>query len=244
MHLTILGGTFDPIHNGHLQIATYVLDKLNLEQIIFIPNNTQAHRTQACATPEQRLAMLKLALDSINNSINKNTFIINTCELDRSSNQPSYTIDTIVYLKTRYPDHVPWLILGRDAFNSLPTWHNSSQILTSCNFIVLNRVLNQIDNKLNQPDQLDQLDQSDWSNIYLQKHVISLEESKKLTNNNIYGAVILLDNPMINISATMIRDLIKQFKNKGLSTQEIKNNLKNYLPITVLDYILKNNLYR
>lgn len=241
-NIAILGGTFDPIHNGHLKIANLVIELLKFDQIIFIPNNTQPHRKPAIATAEQRLSMLKLALDSDNlNNQDKDKFIIDICELTRQG--PTYTIDTIYNINPPYNTDNPniWLILGLDAFYNLPDWHNFDKLLKLCNFIVINRKTN-----------ISNLNNKIWAENYLKNNSITpeylLADSDNLTNTNIYGSVISLDAELIDISASEIRQLIhKILVNNLMSTQEIKNTLrnltKNLIPNQVLEYILEQNLY-
>lgn len=242
-HIALLGGTFDPIHNGHLQIAHLVIEKLNFKQVIFIPNHQQLLRQPAIATMQQRLAMLRLA-------INNNKFIINTCELERPG--PSYTIDTIKYI-TKYiseyaRDQSPailWLILGLDAFTRLPQWHQFDKLIQSCNFIVVNREQEQ-DNQDNQNSLA-------WAKNYLKNHTISLADKDNMHNTDRYGTVILLDlldTGLINISASGIRNIIYNHANlqnleklRQEQTDTLINKLKKLMPNPVVDYILEQNLY-
>lgn len=130
----ILGGTFDPIHNGHIEIAKQVIAKLNFDKVIFIPNKNPPHRNQPIASSEHRLKMLQLAIN------NNKDFDISTCELDRDG--PSYMVDTIEYLTSIKVNNKPWLIIGQDAFDHLPQWHNFERLIKLCGFIVITRHLN------------------------------------------------------------------------------------------------------
>ena len=220
-HIAILGGTFDPIHNGHLKVASLVSDKLNISPILFIPNNIPPHRAQPKAVPHERLAMLELALEHTNNQ----NFIINTCEIDRNS--PSYMVDTIAHIKSlpEYKNKTIWLILGQDAFYNLSKWHNWEKLSTSCNFIVLDR---KIDNKKDTK-------QPDWLNQYLKAHLT--KDIHNTTANT--GAVYFLHTQLIPISASKIREHIASSHKPG----DI-DYLNQNLPKIVLNYIINNNLYR
>lgn len=127
----ILGGTFDPIHNGHLAIAHAALEKLQLDHIEFIPCFLPPHRTKPLATPAQRLAMLELAV-----KINPR-FIINPIEMQLKN--ISYTVDTLKMLKENNPDVIYYYIIGADAFLKFNTWKNPEEILTLAKLVVINR---------------------------------------------------------------------------------------------------------
>lgn len=127
----ILGGTFDPIHLGHIKIAEYVLKKCNLQKIIFIPCYTPAHRYKPIATAAQRLAMIQLAIKD------HPDFIADDREIKRQGT--SFMIDTLQSLKQDYPENPLCLILGTDAFANLDTWHQWQKLINYANFVVINR---------------------------------------------------------------------------------------------------------
>lgn len=127
----IFGGTFDPIHEGHRRIAKALLAGCQLDEIQFIPCGNPVHRNQPMASAQDRLAMLKLALE------NEASLTINTCEIERPG--PSYAIDTLHLIKKENPKSSLCLILGLDAFSQFKTWRNPEEILTLANLIVVNR---------------------------------------------------------------------------------------------------------
>ena len=126
----LLGGTFDPVHNGHLQLAEAVLQTCDLDKILFIPAAHPPHKNQAivCAI-EHRLHMLKLGIGE------RKEFQISEIEISRT--RASYTIETVEELRrssgtdTRYH-----FILGYDALFEIETWHRWDELLASTNFIV------------------------------------------------------------------------------------------------------------
>lgn len=225
-NIALLGGTFDPIHNGHLEIVKQVITKLNPAEIKFIPNKTPPHRQQPIASAIQRVAMLDLAIKSadLSSFTNITNITIEPCEIQRSGK--SYMVDTIKYFKAQpnYNNTNFWLILGLDAFSSLPQWHCWQELLTICNFIVINR-------------ELDDFYPTSWSINYLQQHFLEIN-NHSLANikTQLNGRVIKLDIPLINISGTNMRELFKNYK---------KNHalIKSQIPLTVIDYILVNKLY-
>ena len=127
----ILGGTFDPVHNGHLRSALECLQQFDFDHVRLIPSARPPHRTQPQATPEQRMMMLHLAIK------NSQQFIVDDRELKREG--ASYTIDTLRSLKAESPETALYLILGTDAFNYLSTWHQWQQLLDFCHIIAMQR---------------------------------------------------------------------------------------------------------
>lgn len=127
----ILGGTFDPVHLGHIQIADIVFHALKLQSIQFIPCKDPVLKPAANATTEERLAMLQQALMGFRH------FDVDTRELDRDT--PSFMVDTLQALKQDHPDSSLCLILGADAFSQLSRWHEWAQIPLLCHLIVVNR---------------------------------------------------------------------------------------------------------
>lgn len=132
----IMGGTFDPIHYGHLFIAETALDKLNLDKIIFIPAGIPPHKNQSLITDSfKRVDMVKLATKKNSN------FEVSTIEVNKQNT--SYTIDTIKELKKYYNNKVDiFFITGDDAFINIETWKKYDELLTSTNFIVMTRSRN------------------------------------------------------------------------------------------------------
>jgi len=127
----ILGGTFDPIHLGHIKIAEATKQKCYLKKIIFIPCNIPAHRYKPIATPAQRLKMTQLAIKDHPN------FIVDDREIKRAGT--SFMLDTLKSLKQDYPDNPLVLILGLDAFAGLDTWHQWEKLIDYAHLVVVNR---------------------------------------------------------------------------------------------------------
>jgi len=111
----IFGGTFDPVHFGHLRSASEVRERLQLDQIRLIPSRIPPHRQTPGASPALRLEFLKLALQD-----QALDFEIDSRELSREG--PSFMVDTLASIRTEVPDTPLVLILGMDAFLGLPTW--------------------------------------------------------------------------------------------------------------------------
>ncbi len=127
----ILGGTFDPVHHGHLRLALEALDRAGLDHVRLVPLHTPPHREQPIAAPGQRREMLRRALEGID------SLILEDCELERQG--VSYTIDTLQEIKTKIPDRHLCLIMGMDALQSLNTWHRWRAIPETAHIIVVER---------------------------------------------------------------------------------------------------------
>jgi len=128
----IFGGTFDPVHRGHVKIARLVKRKFGLDQVIFIPAGLRPHKAASVASAIDRLAMVRLALGKTKG------FSISAFEVRRKS--PSYTINTVRYWKRRLGKKARvFFIIGADAFREIRTWKKWRELLLLCDFIVVNR---------------------------------------------------------------------------------------------------------
>ena len=127
----IFGGTFDPLHNGHLATATAVFAQCALERVCFIPAAVPPHRDQPDASAQQRLEMVSLAI------ANYPRFDVDDRELKRAT--PSYTYDTVKSLQAQDSARRYCLILGVDALSGLDRWHRWRELLDSIHFIVVRR---------------------------------------------------------------------------------------------------------
>ena len=134
--LGVLGGMFDPVHNGHIEAACFACNSLALDRVKLIPCCRPSHRGPATASPAQRLAMLELATASCP------ALEVDAVEVERAG--ISYTVDTVSALresasgKTGHAGHIVF-ILGMDAFNGLPSWHRWQDLLALCHLLVLAR---------------------------------------------------------------------------------------------------------
>ena len=131
MKLGVLGGTFDPMHLGHLAAAEAAIDCVNLDQVVFVPTGTPPHRPPAVASGEQRLEMCRLAADD------DPRFAVSDIELRRTG--PSYTLDTLLALRGANPHAEMFLVLGWDAASQLRSWYRPDEVLALAPVIVVSR---------------------------------------------------------------------------------------------------------
>lgn len=127
----ILGGTFDPVHHGHLRLAEEVREALGLAQVRFIPAFQPPHREAPVASAHHRLAMLRLAVQD------NEAFVVDTREYDRGG--PSWMVDTCASLRDEFANRPLVLIMGMDAFNGFTHWRDWQGILARVHLAVATR---------------------------------------------------------------------------------------------------------
>jgi len=127
----ILGGTFDPVHFGHLRPALDVRQALGLDEIRLLPCHAPPHRPQPLASTQQRTLMLQAAIKGVDG------LVIDEREFEREG--LSYTLDTLQSLHKDLPGKTLCLLVGMDAFRGLPTWHRWHELLNYCHIVVMTR---------------------------------------------------------------------------------------------------------
>lgn len=130
-HIGLFGGTFNPIHTGHLLAAEAVLKQLKLDEIHFLPAAYSPFKTRPKLSDHHRIAMLKRAIEGYPR------FKIDTRELSRSG--PSYTIDTLVEIAESSPQSQLYLLIGMDAWGSFERWHQWQELIKLCHLVVVTR---------------------------------------------------------------------------------------------------------
>ena len=132
MKIGLMGGSFDPVHAGHLRAAEEISERLALDEVIFIPTLVSPHKSsETMAAPSHRLNMLEL-------SAKRNPrFRVSDMELRREP--PSYTIDTLRALKRSGPENGYYFIMGCELFSEIDTWKDFAELFNYSNFVVLRR---------------------------------------------------------------------------------------------------------
>ncbi len=204
----LLGGTFDPIHLGHVHIAEQLREKIPLEHIQFIPCGQPPHRKPPMANPHDRLTMVKLAI------ADKPHLTVNDIESTRPG--PSYTLDTVKALRTIFPNRSLCFILATDEFAHFNEWHKPQEILKYCHLIIVNRNPSEIP-------------KADWVQRLFQAHQVFHPEALL---QNLSGKIFVQEIPFLPISATEIREQLRQGKTPKKELHE-----------GVLTYIQKQGLY-
>ncbi|AFP85578.1 nicotinate/nicotinamide nucleotide adenylyltransferase [secondary endosymbiont of Heteropsylla cubana] len=218
MHEEILiafyGGTFDPIHYGHLKSVIALSQFIKLQKVIFLLNQFPAHRPQPVASFQQRLMSIRLAISELSDSL----FYLDKSECREE--MPSYIVETFELLRSKYGSSIPLaFILGEDSLLTLPQWHRGLELLTLCHLLVCTRP-----------------GYDNWR--------VSYVNNKRWLNNRltfdpqlIYkqpaGLIYCAPTPKLPISSSQIRERYRHGRScRGL------------LPSSVQDYIDSQRLYR
>ncbi len=211
----IFGGTFDPIHYGHLRLAEEAVARLRLDEVRFIPAGSPPHRSAPGAPAGQRLAMARLAVAG------NARFAVDEREVRRAG--PGYTIDTLAELRAEVGGHRPLaLLMGADAFLDLATWRRWEQLFTVAHIVVAYRPGFPVDTwHTRMPVPLAREYRARLAQQPLAVHLAPA------------GGVFVLPLAELDISATGIRDAV----GRGMTVRYL-------LPDSVLDYIETQGLYR
>jgi nicotinate-nucleotide adenylyltransferase len=182
-------GSFNPIHIGHLIIASHILNELDIEKVWFIVSPLNPFKdSQNLMNEYDRFHLVKIAIDGDSR--------LKASDIEFSLPKPSYTIHTLAYLKEKYPDYSFSIIMGSDGFQNLGKWKNPETIIKHYPIIIYKRPGFEIDNKLK-------------------------------------ARITIMDAPLLEISSTHIRGLIKAGK-----------SIKYLVPSSIEEEILSNSFFR
>jgi nicotinate-nucleotide adenylyltransferase len=185
----ILGGTFNPIHHGHLRLAIELYERLDLAEVRLLPVGQPPHREQPTISNEYRLEMVQAAIIGVTG------LSVDDRELRRKG--PSYMVDTLSSLRKDFPQRPLCLILGMDAFLDLPQWYQWERLITLAHILVVNRINSQLyDNQIMQN--------------FLKKHRILKKEELQIEKS---GKIWVEEILILDISSTQIRNIIAAGKN-------------------------------
>jgi nicotinate-nucleotide adenylyltransferase len=213
--IALLGGTFDPVHYGHLRFADAVRRALGLTEVRLVPARDPPHRGSPSAPAADRLAMLRLAVTEFPG------LVVDDRELRRAGK--SYTVDTLTDLRRDYPDHPLLLLLGADAFRGLPTWHRWRELFDLAHLVVVERPGVDLEAALPAP-------------------LLAIWRERRVTDQGSLflrpaGAILMQGIAPLDVSATAIREHFS----KGAGAALMGRGL---LPPAVLAYIDRHHLYR
>lgn len=207
--IAIFGGSFDPIHLGHCRVAIDILQQLNLQEIRFVPCKQPVHKEKVFAAAEHRQAMVKLAIEDTPG------LVLDNHELERDT--PSYMLETLQSLRSEVGEQPLCLIIGIDAFMKINTWHQWQELINYAHFIVIQRPNYQLTWPANIKDSLKQ----------------RVVENAAALQQQPAGSIYFHSPRLLNISATEIRQLIKEGKSPRF-----------LLSRRVLNYIQAHGLYK
>ncbi|MBD2460837.1 nicotinate (nicotinamide) nucleotide adenylyltransferase [Oscillatoria sp. FACHB-1407] len=211
--LGILGGTFNPIHLGHLLMAEAALDQFQLDQVIWVPAHHPPHRSPTdLAEVAHRVAMVQAAIAS------HPAFVLSTVDLGRST--PSFAIDTLTDLQQHYP-HSQWhWIVGIDTFQTLPQWYQRHDLVPQCYWLVAPRF------------QVGSILQATEVEEALLTTTLCTRVAQTLLEQQLEVHWQVLQMPLVEISSSLIRQYRRD-----------RRSIRYLVTDNVLDYIEQKNLY-
>jgi len=132
MKIGLFFGSFNPIHHGHLMVASFIANHTDLQQVWLVVSPQNPHKTQSSLLNEyDRLHLAQLAIED--------DAQIKVSDIEFKLPKPSYTIDTLTYLEEKYPQHQFYVIMGSDSFQNLPKWKNFEALVKNYQFVVYRR---------------------------------------------------------------------------------------------------------
>lgn len=189
MKIGLYFGSFNPVHNGHLIVANYILNETDIQKLwLVVSPQNPLKKEHALLNEYHRLHLAKLATENDNR--------IEASDIEFSLPRPSYTIDTLTYLSEKYPQHIFSIIMGADSFQNLTQWKNYEQLVANYEIYVYPRL--------------------GFS-----------------TENKIGAKPIVVNAPLIQLSATYIRKCIAEGK-----------SVRYMVPDAVIEEIEKGNYYK
>ncbi len=215
--VALYGGTFDPVHQGHLEVARRVAELFEIEKVLFVPAQIAPHKvTRAVTAPLHRYAMLVLA------SQNDPQLFVSTFELDTPDRH--YTVDTIAHFQSSFGDSTElFFIMGADSWSEITTWRDWERLLTMTSHIVVTRPGYDVSNE--------------HIGAFLRDRIVDLRsvDNDAGKTQQLSGArIFVTDVVNKDISATQIRHVAKQGR---------FDDLNNLVPQPVAEYIRKYGIY-
>lgn len=183
------GGTFDPIHNGHLETSAALMNELGIERLAFMPSATPPHKKKPDVSAEQRLDMVKLACEGYSG------FAAEDWELKQQ--RPSYTSATLSELSKYYSNDSLFFIMGMDSLMSLNRWHKWREIIEYAQIVVMPRAGVAFEPHV----------KSTELELFIEQHRVDLPTSLYESH---CGKLYIAQTPLIDISATELRTQLRQ----------------------------------
>jgi len=209
----LLGGTFDPVHNGHLAAVRVAREELGLDGVFFIPASRPPHKpSYRVSSFEHRVAMLKAAIGE--------SHALSVCQIEKDRPGPSYTIDTLTQLNKELAGYRFYFIIGADAFAEIYSWKDYKDLPGQAHLVVMNR--------------------PDCGGVSVSKEILSAyfpafaydQSSKAWRAPGALGNIYCLEMPYVDISSSLVRKRVAA----GLDVSGL-------VPKMVVDYINEHELY-
>ena len=222
MKIGILGGSFDPVHNGHITIVKKAISDLNLDKFLIIPTKNNPWKDSSKASDQDRLNMLEIAFKD------EDKVFISDIELNSDTEDKNYTIDTLKQLKIIYPNDELYYIMGMDQASKFHLWYQCDEIVKLCRLVTFDRVgyLKNDNLEMYHFIKLDIEAMSDSSTSIREGHIDYLPDEvlRYLTNNGIYLDTIikpLMSKPRYLHTLSMANLAMEIAKCNGLDSKKI-----------------------
>ncbi len=218
MKIGIFGGSFNPIHFGHLRTCEELVEGMPLDKIIFIPSNITSNKNETAKNSKNRFEMVKMAI--------KDNSKFETSDIEIKRGGISFSYNTIKELKKKYLDDELFFIIGFEAFTEIRNWKNSRLLFEMTNFIIINRDMNiktMYENLTAVAKYIPDVVQNKITTDIERNRLIIYPENR---------LIILFEVTKLDISSTKIRNNFK----KKLSNRFL-------LPNDIIEYIINKNIY-
>jgi nicotinate-nucleotide adenylyltransferase len=219
--LGIFGGTFDPIHNGHIFPVLEGAEKTNIKKVALLPCFIPSHKNPATASSEDRLKMVELVCDD------HPLFYPDATDIHRG--QPTFSVDSLTEIRKAKPTTPLCFFIGTDSLQNLFTWHNWETLFSLCHFVVCER----------KGESVKALQGHSDNSLKMQASQLQTLLNKRQTfnpmglHNSLAGHIYMANTQTLTVSSTKIR-------------QQLSNNqsVEAFLPPKILDYIQQHKLYQ
>ncbi len=214
MKVGLIGGSFDPVHIGHLRVAEEIRERLRIAEVIFIPNRVSPHKSSTSpADSRHRLNMLRISV--------RDNRHFSVCDIELRRDPPSYTIDTLRWFKKNNPSTEYYFIVGSEIFASINKWKDRDELLRYASFVVIRRP----GFTLPSPDRISFALGGGFRYSYG-------EEGMNVFDHPYLNRLFFMDTSGMRVSSSEIRELA------------LKGSSVKYLVLPeVLEYIEQNDLY-
>ena len=216
--IAIYGGTFDPVHSGHMEIARRVTQLFEIDEFLFVPARVAPHKFDREVSPAlHRYAMLAIATHA------EPRLCISSFELDGPGRQ--YTVDTLTWFRSRFGEASDlFFVMGADSWAEITTWYEWRRLLTLTNLIVVTRPGYEISTR--------QVDAETAAKVLDLRELAAAEQPNAIEQG--LQKIFVTDAVMLDVSATQIR----------LAAENDSDELNSLVPLEVAEYIRKYRLYR
>jgi nicotinate-nucleotide adenylyltransferase len=224
--LGIFGGTFDPIHNGHIFPTIAAAQLTKIKKVAVMPCYTPSHKNAASVSSKHRLNMIELTCQQ------HPLFYPEPRDVNRGT--PTYSVDSLMSLRADYPDTPLCFFIGTDSLKDLTKWYQWQKILTLCHFVVCSRKEINLVNVMNKETNTENGQSSNAAQQNLHKLLAEKQTLNPMDlHTNLAGRIFLANTPIFETSSTELRKRLEQGE-----------KATDFIPENILAYIRQHNLYQ